>query len=114
METRKVALSEIVFQQEFYPRHKPNAATIAQYLDALHDGAEFPPIEIDVHGMLLLDGYHRWKAAAEAGLTEIEARLIDLESTPRLLYAASRNAIHGDRLTSAEKKRSPGRWSSRA
>lgn len=104
VETRAVPVGEVMFRQEFYPRHKPNTATIEQYLDALRDGAEFPPIEVDVEGMLLLDGYHRWKAAVEAGLPEIKAKLIDLEGMPRLLHAASRNAMHGDRLTSAEKK----------
>lgn len=103
-ETRPIAPADIQFRQEFYPRAKPNTATIEQYLDALRDGAEFPPIELDADGLVLLDGYHRWKAALEAGITEIDAKLVDLEGMPRLLYAASRNAIHGDRLTSAEKK----------
>lgn len=104
IETRKVSLDEIVFHQEFYPRAKPNTGTIEQYVDALRDGAEFPPIEVDAGGMVLLDGYHRWKAFAEAGLSEIEAKLINLEGMPRLLYAASRNAIHGDRLGMSEKR----------
>src|SRR5581483_4595153 len=104
VETRKVRPDEIVFRQEFYPRAKPNTATIEQYVDMLHDGAELPPVEVDAEGMVLLDGYHRWKAFIEAGVPAIDAKLIALEGMPRLLYAASRNAIHGDRLAMSEKR----------
>src|ERR1700687_920652 len=94
VDTRKIKLDEIVFHQEYYPRANPNTDTIEQYVDALREGGAFPPIEVDADGMVLLDGYHRWKAFAEAGFSEIEAKWVDLEGTPRLLYAASRNAIH--------------------
>lgn len=104
LETRKVRVDEIVFHQAFYPRTKPDTATIEQYVDMLQDGAEFPPLELDADGMVLLDGYHRWKAFMEAGVSTIDAKLIALEGMPRLLYAASRNAIHGDRLAMSEKR----------
>lgn len=99
VETRRIAPGEVVFRQEFYPRHKPNTATIEHYLDALRDGAEFPPIEVDVEGILLLDGYHRWKAAQEAGLAEIEAKFVDLEGMPLQEQSGShRGALRGTQL----------------
>ena len=104
VETKKIKLSEIVFDAAAYPRAQPRGTTVEQYADALRAGETFPPIDLDAQGLVLLDGYHRWKAHQETGATEIEARLIRLEGTPRLLYAAARNAMHGDRLAAAEKR----------
>ena len=104
IETRRVPLSDVEFIQGVYPREKPNSSTIGQYVDALRDGAEFPPIDLDKDGLVLLDGYHRWRAHQEIGIDTIEARIIDLEGVPRLLYAAGLNSIHGDRLSMGEKR----------
>jgi DNA modification methylase/ParB-like chromosome segregation protein Spo0J len=100
----EIKVSEVIFHQEFYPREKPRTATIEQYIDVLRAGDVFPPIELDGEGLVLLDGYHRWKAHQEAGIETISAKLITLNGLPRLLYAAGRNSLHGDRLSGAEKK----------
>ena len=50
-------------------------------------------------------GTERTGACEDAGPEQIEARLVELDGTPRLLYAAMGNSIHGDRLTEAEKKK---------
>ena len=50
-------------------------------------------------------GTERTGACEDAGSEQIEARLVELDGTPRLLYAAMANSIHGDRLTEAEKKK---------
>jgi predicted transcriptional regulator len=101
---KSIPLSQVVFKQEFYPRDKPRTSTRTQYADALEGGAEFPPIELDVDGNVLLDGYHRWKAHEDVGRKEIQAKLIKLNGMPRRLYAARCNGRHGDRLTASEKK----------
>ena len=46
----------------------------------------------------------RTGAGEDAGSEQIEARLVELDGTPRLLYAAMGNSIHGDRLPNSEKK----------
>jgi transposase len=73
-------------------------------VDGLRDGSVFPPIELDVNELVLLDGYHRWKAYQEAGIEVIDALLVNLEGMPRLLYSAGRNSLHGDRLSNSEKR----------
>lgn len=97
-------LEKVVYDPACYPREKASPATIAQYVDALRAGATFPPIEVEAGTYILLDGYHRLRAYHEAGLREIEVVLVQLNGIPRLLYAAGKNATHGDRLTAAEKK----------
>lgn len=108
IETKEINISEVVFHQRDYPREKPKTSTIEQYIDALKGGYEFPPIEVDVNKdngkYPLLDGYHRLKAFEESGIEKILASFVELEGFPRLLYAAGRNAVHGDRLTKAEKR----------
>lgn len=104
LEIRRVPLADVKFIQDVYPREKPNTSTIEQYVDALRDGAGFPPIDLDKDGLVLLDGYHRLRAHQEIGAEMIEARIIDLEGIPRLLYAAGLNSIHGDRISMAEKR----------
>jgi predicted transcriptional regulator len=103
-EPAQIKTSAVQFESAVYPRTKPKTATIEQYADALRAGDTFPAIKIDANGSVLLDGYHRWKAHVEIGAETILASTVQLNGMPRKLYAAGCNAIHGDRLTNAEKK----------
>lgn len=96
--------ADVVFREEWYPREKPSTRTIERYADALRGGVILPPIALDVVGNVLLDGYHRWKAHIEIGSLAIPAQWIVLHDIPRILYAASQNVGHGDRVKSKEEE----------
>ena len=103
VETKTVKLTEVKFDASIYPRAKPKTATVEAYVKALRAGDKLPPIIITAEEKpRLLDGRHRCKAYQEIGVEETEAQVVDLHGYPPLLYGATANSIHGDRLTDAE------------
>lgn len=104
LRTIEMKVADIKFKEEFYPRKKPNSKLIAQYVDALKGGQTLPPADIDEEGNILLDGYHRMKATEEVGFNKMFVNIIALNGLSRLLYAASCNSRHGDRLLGGEKE----------
>ncbi len=124
--TGVVKLSEVKHDPSIYPREKWSTSTIEDYADALRGGAVFPPIVLEDKTNRLIDGVHRWKAyqlylqqyteykaQPTADLdgwaepkTEIDVQWhIVPKDVPIKLYAASLSVKHGDRITTAERKK---------
>lgn len=80
-------------------------AVVAEYAEAMNDGAKFPPILVfsEKDKLYLADGYHRVSAAKELGLEEIDAEVRDGGFNEALKYALHANADHGLRRTNADK-----------
>src|SRR5258708_3523418 len=87
-------------------------------------GLRFPAIVLFTDGSTywLADGYHRVRAAREAGLEEILAEVHPGTSRDALLYAISANTDHGLPCTNADKRKAVslllndpewGQWSDR-
>ncbi len=89
------------------PRAGIDRAVVAEYADAMHNGAVFPPVSVFFDGTeyWLADGFHRLFAAAEAGLSEIEAEVRPGTRRDAILHAAGANATHGLRRTNEDKRR---------
>jgi DNA-binding transcriptional regulator YdaS (Cro superfamily) len=86
---------------DLYPRLQPNRSKIDDYFDSLD---QLPPIVV-ARGRVLVDGWHRWKAHAQAGRTEIKAvDLGELNDEQILDEAVARNATHGTGLTRNDKR----------
>jgi hypothetical protein len=81
-------ISDLIWDENIYPRSARKQPTIDAYSEALTARAQFPPIIIQPVVnypapntplseilMLILDGIHRWSACKVLGLTEIEAVL---------------------------------------
>ncbi len=101
-EIRKIPIKDIVFRKDLYPRFEPDQKTIEKYSNSVE---YLPPIKINQDN-ILIDGFHRWKAHELAGLTEIEAEVINTESDAELkILSYETNSTHGLQLTSDEKKR---------
>lgn len=86
-------------------------AAVAEYAEAMSAGATFPPIAVfrDPKGVLWLsDGFHRVEAAELAGIAELPADVREGSRKDALLFAASANAGHGLRRTTADKRRAIG------
>jgi hypothetical protein len=104
---KEIALSEVVYREDLYPRFKPNPQKIQEYADNLD---RLPPIEIDQHN-ILIDGYHRWKAYETAKLESIPCVVTEIKSEAELeRLAVERNSKHGQQLTQDEKKKYAVRW----
>lgn len=89
------------------PRAEINPVIIAEYTESLQDGVIFPPVTVFYDGSdyWLADGYHRIKAAQQAGLSEFEADVHQGTRRDAVLYSVGANAQHGLRRTNADKRR---------
>jgi hypothetical protein len=97
---------------------------VAEYADAMRDGAIFPPVTIFFDGATywLADGFHRWAAALQVGLPTIEADVRNGSKRDAILFAFGANTTHGLRRTSGDKRKAImrllndaewGQWSDR-
>ena len=80
---------------------------VVRYADAMGRGTQFPPISCVFDGAhyWLIDGYHRYIAAGDAGLESVVAEVRLGTHRDAMLYAVSANHAHGMRLTNADKRR---------
>jgi hypothetical protein len=105
-QVKRVALDQIIWDPNIYPRQKYSMATIARYTEALGNGADFPPVTVEKGTLRLLDGKHRFEAHKQAELSEIAIQEETIpDGVPVKLFAASLSARHGDRLENADAKR---------
>lgn len=93
--TTIVPVSNIILDEEIYPRNKIDQKRIGIFAENIRDGFEFDPIEVQAHPKKngkyrILDGAHRWNAYKAAGITEIEVIIKNLGGFDPLLYAASK------------------------
>ena len=103
----EIAVSDVVWRKDLYPRFEPDPARIQQYAEVVE---LLPPIEINQRNELI-DGYHRWVAHRKNGLDTIEAIVTHTESDIELdRLMAKRNADFGIQLTNEEKKRKARQW----
>lgn len=89
------------------PRQGMNEDVVSDYVAALADGVQFPPIDVMFDGAdyWLYDGFHRIESHLRSGRTEIAARVVPgtLEEAQWRSYAA--NQSHGLRRSTADKER---------
>ena len=101
-DTKTVAVAEVVFREDLYPRIEHDPHLIETYRQNLE---VMPPIEVNQHNELI-DGFHRWTAYRLEGLVTLEAVVTETDSDADLLWlACERNAHHGYQLTSKDKER---------
>ena len=88
-------------------RAKIDQATVAEYADAMRDGAKFPPVIVFHDGAeyFLADGFHRYFAAKKAGSPGILCNVEEGTLRDAILYSFGANADHGLRRTPADKRK---------
>mgnify|MGYP001284267853 CR=1 FL=1 len=95
---------------------------LAQYAEALDNGANFPPIVVFDDGAKkwLASGFHRLEAAKSIGWAEFEAEVRTGDKTQAIRHACSDNAEHGKQRTNQGKRQQveqmlklEGEWSDR-
>lgn len=97
----RIAVTDVVFREDLYPRIKTSAETVQKYAEDLD---VLPAIEINQH-FELIDGWHRWTAHRKNGAVKIRATITQTESDAHLLeLAIERNAAHGLQLSQEDKR----------
>ncbi|WP_210482888.1 hypothetical protein [Microvirga antarctica] len=87
--------------------HGLDAKTVADYREAMTEGAKFPPVAVfrSAAGTFLADGFHRYEAARLEAFTSIECDIRTGTLRDAILYAVGANADHGLKRTNADKRR---------
>lgn len=107
METAILTITEITLDPRCQPRQRIDEVTVAEYVQAMRDGATFPPVTVyqDDDAYWLADGFHRITAAKEAGLATVPAKIETGDIRAAMLHAVGANATHGLRRSNADKRR---------
>lgn len=88
-------------------RAELSQATIAEYAQAMQDGARLPPLIVyyDGESYWLGDGFHRLAAHRKTFTGAVECEVRSGTRRDAVLCAAGANAAHGLRRTNADKRR---------
>lgn len=106
-DTISLALSKIRTNGGTQTRAEMNAEAVAEYAEAMREGAEFPALVVFYDGAdyYLADGFHRHAAAAAAGLAAVACGVRQGTQRDAVLFSVGANETHGLRRTSADKRR---------
>lgn len=89
-------------------RVRIDKSMVDQYTEDFQNGAVFPPLECfreeNTDRIILVDGFHRHRAAINAGRTEIGCIIYQGGMRDALIYALGCNAEHGFRRSNADKR----------
>jgi DNA methylase/ParB/Sulfiredoxin domain len=97
----EIAVSDVVYREDLYPRLEKSQRTVEQYAEDL---AVLPPIEVNQHNELI-DGWHRWTAHRKVGAERIRATVTETAGDSHFLeLAIIRNASHGLQLSLEDKR----------
>jgi hypothetical protein len=82
-------------------------AAIAEYSEAIRQGATLPPLIAYYDGAVfwLADGFHRYHAYRAAGVEAVMADVRTGSKRDAVLFSVGANAAHGLRRTNADKRR---------
>lgn len=89
------------------PRAAIDFETVFDYMDAMVDGAEFPPVTVFYDGTdyWLADGFHRVKAREQGGFDEIACEVHQGTQQDAQWYSFAANKTNGLRRTNDDKQR---------
>lgn len=100
-----VSLTDIIFDEEIYPRTQYVNLVAYQYSEAMKAGVKFPAILLGRYKkkLYLIDGKHRMEAAKIRKLTSIAAVIKDYKTKLDMLKDSIKLNNHGKPLTLADK-----------
>lgn len=102
-----LSLDKIKIDGGTQSRAKIQEATIAEYADAMKNGAVFPAVTVFHDGAeyFLADGFHRYFAAKKAGSPGIKCDIREGTLRDAILFSFSVNHDHGLQRTAADKRK---------
>jgi hypothetical protein len=88
-------------------RFQLNEETVSEYMDALTEGANFPPVTVffDGSNYWLADGFHRYHAHRKIGALNVEGDIRNGTCRDAILHSVGVNASHGLRRTNSDKRK---------
>jgi transposase-like protein len=103
----KLKLKQIRADGGTQPRTTIHDPVVAEYAEAMREGAKFPPVTVFFDGKAywLADGFHRWGAAMSMKLESIECEVRQGTLSDAQWYSFSVNQAHGLRRTNEDKAR---------
>jgi len=113
-EPQIIEIAALKIDDELRPRLRLDDATLDEYIERMREDADrfphadrFPPIRVikSQAGLLLVDGWHRVKAARTIGFTKLYARVRPGQWSDAVEAAAAQNTRHGKPRTDADKHR---------
>lgn len=106
MDTRPIALKDIVFDEGTQVRAAINQDVVAEYAGRMATGETFPAIVLfnDGNRYYLADGFHRVMAAHRNEWMSIRAEVRAGTKTDALWFALGANKANGQRMTTADKR----------
>jgi len=107
MEETTVQLDAIRIDGGTQPRTEIYDQLVSEYVEAMGDGAVFPPVVLFFDGVdhWLADGFHRYHAANAVGLTCLPADVREGTKRDAILHSVGANDTHGQRRTNADKRK---------
>ena len=107
MTTEHLQLTDIKIDGGTQPREAISEETVAEYAEAIREGAAFPAVIVFCDGAThwLVDGFHRYHAHRRADKVTIEAVVHQGTLRDAILHSLAANVDHGLRRTNADKRK---------
>lgn len=104
---KTLALSSITLDPDIQPRQQINQEVVADYAEAMKQGAMFPPVVVFFDGFKywLADGFHRFLAKQAISEQKIATDVRHGSHRDAKLFAVEINVNHGNQRTNADKHR---------
>lgn len=104
---QSIQLSAIHIDGGTQSREALNQATVAEYAEAMTEGATFPPVTLFFDGSnhWLVDGFHRYFAAKQVGFTDMPAEVREGTQLDAQWASYTVNKDHGLRRSNADKRK---------
>lgn len=105
---RRLNLESIIVDSTIQARVGQNSKYIDEYTESLKRNELFPPVTVflvDDENFFLVDGFYRYQAHLNAGISEILCEIKYGTKRDAILYAVQSNATHGIRRTNADKRK---------
>ena len=107
MTTQQVQVDRIRIDGGTQPREFIDEAVVAEYAEAMTEGAQFPPVSVVFDGVAywLADGFHRYHASRKLGWKTLDAEVTKGTKRNAILLSVAANTTHGMRRTNADKRK---------
>lgn len=120
----KMFVAEILINGGTQPRVAIDEQIVAEYAEALRNGATFPPVVVFHDGARhwLAEGFHRLHAHRAAGIESIAVEIREGTRRDAVLFSVGANSTHGLRRSNEDKRKAVttlleddewGQWSDR-
>jgi len=103
----KLDLSLLRDDQGTQPRAKIDEETVQEYAARMREGDIFPPLDVffDGRSYFLANGFHRARAAVEAGLSEFDCTIHQGKLRDAIWFAFGANAKNARQMDNEDKRR---------